>query len=70
MTVNRPSITTTALKEAFVSIEIMSSRPDLSIVIDPPDNPGRVVGFYNPQTDGVELYITSATGDFWIPISN
>ncbi len=70
MAINKPSFTTTPLRQAYVSIEMVADRPDTSVTIDPPDDPRRIVGFYNPQSDGVELYITSGEGTFWIPISN
>lgn len=63
MAINRTSLTSEAIQENTESvIEIRSQRPDLVNPLDPPDIPGRVIGYYNAASGFVELYVVSGSG--------
>ena len=70
MGVNKPSITTTSMAAAGVSIKFVETRPSLNEVISPADIPGRLVAYYNSAGQSIELYITSFDGTFWMPVGN
>ena len=63
MAINRVSLTSSSITENTDSIiEIRTTRPDPNGFIDPPDVPGRIIGYYNGSTDRVELYIVAPSG--------
>ena len=69
MAVNRSSISAQAITENIESvIEIRSERPIPSIALDPPDIPGRLIGYYNGADDFVELYVVSGSGLFLLKV--
>lgn len=43
-------------------IEIRYTEPDTTALIDPPDTPNKLVGYYQGSTDVVRLYITDNSG--------
>lgn len=49
-------------------IEILNQPPNTTSQINPPETPGKLVGYYNPTTDKVQLYIASSAGVFWIRV--
>lgn len=63
MPINRSSFNATPIQNSTESvIEIKSERPDTTIVLDPPDIPGRLIGYYNSLSGFVELYVVSSDG--------
>ena len=64
MAINRTSITSELIQESTDSvIEIRATRPDTSANLNPPDVPGRLIGYYNGASGFVELYVVSSTGN-------
>ena len=47
---------------------LVTARPDLNTVNDPPRTPGEMIGYYNPGIDKVELFVASAGGTFWTEV--
>ena len=70
MAINPAAFSATSISEAGRAvIEILGQPPKVNVQLDPPENPGRVVGYYNTTTDKVELYVASGGGNFWIRMS-
>ena len=64
--INSTSFTSVTLQNAQrVVLNVVSARPDLVTQVDPPGQPGELVGFYNETSDRVELFCLSAGGTFW-----
>jgi len=70
MAINKPSITTTSLAEAGVSIQLVDVRPSLNDAINPPEKPGKLVAYHNPISQTIELFVTSFDGILWLPVGN
>lgn len=69
MAINRSFIGTTPLNEATdVAIQMLSTRPDTNVVLDPVITPNILVGFYNGSTDRVELYIVNSAGNRYLRV--
>jgi hypothetical protein len=47
-------------------IDIVNARPDLNTANNPPETPGRIIGYYSATTNSVELYCASQGGTFWL----
>ena len=63
MAINRSSLSAQSISENTDSvIEIRDSRPRPDITLDPPDVPGRLIGYFNGATGFVELYVVSGSG--------
>ena len=70
MAINSAAFSSTPISQAGLAvIQILSVRPDPLRQIEPPETPGKMVGFYNTQTDKVELYVASAGGSYWVRCS-
>ena len=48
-----------------VVISMVNARPILNETIETRQAPGRIVGYYNPQLDAVELFVVGASGQRW-----
>jgi len=63
MGINRTSLTSETIQSNTESvIEIREVRPVVGVDMDPPDIPGRLIGYYNGATGWVELYVVSGSG--------
>ena len=74
MPINNPSFATS---ENFGTaqqwrIEMVQYQPDLSpaYVIDPPDLPNRIYGWYNGMSDMVELFMTNSAGTGYVRMTS
>jgi hypothetical protein len=66
MAINSASFTSVDVENMQkMVLGLTSARPDLNATNDPPRTPGEMVGYYNPGTDKVELFVASAGGLFW-----
>lgn len=69
MAINSAAFSSVSVAEAGLAvIQILSTRPNTQVQIDPPEAPGRMVGFYNATTDKVELFVASNGGTFWVRV--
>ena len=68
MTINRSFISTEPASSALTRIEIVTQRPSTEGIIDPPETPLRIVGYYSQQLDAVELFVTDRSGLRWIRV--
>ncbi len=67
MTINPGYISSQPISEDVdVTISLISTRPDPTVLLDPPQSPGLIVGFYNGAIDVVELYIVNGAGTGYI----
>lgn len=67
MSIQPPYISTQPITQGVsVVIEIINFRPNNAIFIDPPKDPGLMVGYYNGSIDAVELYIVDGSGRRYI----
>lgn len=48
------------------TISLLTFRPTGETIIDPPLDPGLLVGYYNGSLDSVELFIVSGDGTRYI----
>lgn len=63
MAINRSSLSSQSISDNTESIiEIRESRPNTDTFLDPPDVPGRLIGYFNGSTGFVELYVVSGSG--------
>ena len=69
MAINRSFVSTQDISQITnATIEIVATRPDTNSLIDPPETPNRMIGYYNGLGDFVELYVVDATGLRWIRV--
>jgi hypothetical protein len=69
MAINRSFVGTQDLTTVTnATIEIVLDRPDTSTVLTTPETPNRLVGYYNPILQGVELYVVDRSGLRWMRI--
>lgn len=47
-------------------LQIVTVRPEVNEILDPPQTPGMLVGYYSAETDKVELFTISPGGTFWV----
>jgi hypothetical protein len=61
---SQPSISTAETTEgnAVFRIQMLEAPPLIDQVIEPPDMPNRIYGWFNGASNMVELYITNHTG--------
>lgn len=70
MSINPAQFSAQPIEENYdVTIEILPERPDTLEYLETPVVPNRIVGFYNPLTDRVDLYITDGIGRRYLKIS-
>ena len=71
MGITNPSIPSQPVRDNFeVVIEMVSIRPKVGIRGQTEGRAnGQVVGFYNQNAQGVELYMVHPSGDRWIKLS-
>lgn len=48
------------------TISLLQARPTSDTIIDPPLDPGLLVGYYNGSLEAVELFIVSGDGTRYI----
>ena len=69
MAINRSFVGTQDLTTVTnATIEIVIDRPDTGTVLTTPETPNRLVGYYNPILQGVELYVVDRSGLRWMRI--
>ena len=67
MAINKSAIASQSVASmAFAVIDIVPGRPSLTEPNDPPETPGRIVGYFSQRTNRVELFVASAGGTFWL----
>lgn len=63
MAINPSQLGTQPVEQNYdVAIEMLLSRPSVGTYQPTPDVPNRLVGYYDSQTDRVELYIVDNSG--------
>lgn len=64
MTINRSSLSTAnILEDNFdFAIEIVTTRPPVGTYSDTATIPNKLLGYYDPTNEVVELYVTDNTG--------
>ena len=69
MGINRSSFSAQSIAQnTDVSIELLVSKPDTTVILDTPVNPSTMYGYYNDAADIVELYFTDATGTRFLKV--
>lgn len=69
MAINRVSMTSQSVENNYtVTIEIVAQPPDPSVLNNPLETPGKIIGFYDATLDGVRLYIVDNSGLRWLPV--
>ena len=67
--IDNPAIIATSYEEnTEVTIAMLQTRPNLSLVSTVKRQPNLLNGYYNAATDTVELYVTDATGYRYIRV--
>ena len=65
----RPGMTSIPVDEnPDVVIQMVNSRPILNVAFERRLPPGKIVGFYNSNLDGVELFVVGTSGQRWYKI--
>ena len=63
MAINRVNISSRSIEDTRnVTIQVLNVKPDINAILDPPEPPGKLVGFYNGSTGYVELYVVASSG--------
>ena len=63
MAINPVSMTSeSVMTNTDAIIEVVYAEPNLSILLDPPSTPGRILGFFNGSTGVVNLYMVDNSG--------
>ena len=69
MAINRSSFSAQSIAvNTDISIQLLPAPPDTTVYLETPVTPGIMVGYYNDQSDAVELYITDSTGYRYIKV--
>ena len=69
MAINKSSISSQSIKEnTDITIAMLVDRPDPNLYLSSPVTPNTMVGWYNQNTDAVELWITDRTGYRYIKV--
>ena len=69
MAINKSSISSQSIKEnTDITIAMLIDRPDPNLYLSSPVMPNTMVGWYNQNTDAVELWITDRTGYRYIKV--
>jgi hypothetical protein len=69
MAINRTSLSSQSIQTNTDSvIEIVYTRPDVNSVLQTPEVPGKLLGFYNGSTGFVELYVIDKSGLRYLPV--
>lgn len=67
MAINHSSIASQSVEGMQLAIlQIVTVRPEVNEILDPPQTPGMLVGYYSAETDKVELFTISPGGTFWV----
>ncbi len=65
MTINRTSLSAQSIQtNTNAVIEIIYNAPQLNDPFDPPQPPGKLIGYYNGSIDMVQLYVVTPDGLF------
>jgi len=69
MAINRTSLAAQPITEEVenVVIEMRNDQPNTAIILDPPEVPGKLVGYYNGSKGWVELYVVNSAGTRLLP---
>lgn len=68
MAINRVSISSQSITEnTNAIIQVLYTRPP-SGLLDPPQTPGKLVGYYNGATGFMELYVIDNSGTRLLPV--
>ena len=63
MAINPVSMTSESITtNTDAVIQVVYSEPNLAILLDPPDIPGRMLGFFNGSTGVINLYMVDNSG--------
>lgn len=62
-TINPSSLSASPVRETTdYAIELVTTRPVTGTLLETPDMPGRMFGFYDPILDAVQLYVIDKSG--------
>jgi hypothetical protein len=65
MTINRTSLSSQSIQtNTNTVIEVIYNAPQLNDPFDPPQVPGKLIGYYNGSIDMVQLYVVTPDGLF------
>ena len=75
MAINNPAFSSDSvdgLQNFRLELQVNGPQPDISPgnVLDPPEMPNRLFGWYNGATDMVELFMTNSTGTRYIRVAS
>jgi hypothetical protein len=69
MAINPVSISSQSVNEnTDAVIEVVYTRPDTSAILETPQTPGKLVGYFNGATGFMELYVLSKSGTRYLKI--
>jgi hypothetical protein len=69
MAINPTSIASQSIKENTNSvIELRYTRPSTTDVFNPPEVPGKLIGYFNGATGFVELFVVNKSGTKLLPV--
>jgi hypothetical protein len=69
MSINPTSISSQSIKEnTDAVIEMYYTKPSLTETFDPPEVPGKIIGYYNGATGFMELYVFNRSGTKLLPV--
>jgi len=63
MAINRTSLSSESIEtNTNAVIEVLYAAPNLNTELDPPQPPGKIIGYYNGSIDKVQLYVVRPDG--------
>lgn len=70
MAINRTSLSAQSITTAqdSIVIEMRENEPNIFRDLDPPQPPGKLIGYYNGASGFVELYVVSSNGLRLMPV--
>lgn len=51
-----------------LTVKLLATRPVAFEILATPVAPGRLVGYFNPEGDFVELYVASQGGNYYLRV--
>ena len=65
MAINRTSLSSESIEtNTNAVIEVLYSAPQPNVELDPPQPPGKIIGYYNGSINMVQLYVVTPDGKY------
>ncbi len=68
-TINPAGFASVPLAESDnLTVSLVAERPVEYVILGTPQRPGKLVGYFNPNLNMVELFVIAGTGTYWLKV--